>query len=94
MFEITSGDDGALHLRGRLDATQVDRAGQALAEVKSSCVLDCRELDYISSAGLGLLFQHQKRLLGAGGGLTLVNLNPHLRELFTIAGFDAVFRLG
>ncbi len=53
-------------------------------------VLDCKELKYASSGGLGLLFATQARLGASGGGLKLVNLSPHMRELFTIAGFDRV----
>jgi anti-anti-sigma factor len=48
-------------------------------------------LTYISSAGLGLLFATQKRLVDTGDALELINLNPHIREIFQIAGFDNIF---
>ena len=93
MFEITRDDDGTISLNGRLDASQVDSARTVFDQVTESCRIDFSGLSYISSAGLGLLFGTQKRLVDSGGGLTLVNLSPHIREIFQIAGFDNIFEI-
>jgi len=93
MLEITTGDDGALRLRGRLDALQAEKQTDVFARISGHGVLDLRDLDYISSAGLGLLFATHKRLADAGGGLRLVNLKPHIRELFAIASLESIFNL-
>ena len=93
MFEITRDDDGTIHLRGRFDAARVDEAKAVFARVDDSCTIDFGGLGYISSAGLGLLFATQKRLADNGGALTLTNLNPHIREVFRIAGFDTIFSI-
>lgn len=93
MFEITRDEAGAIHLRGRFDAAQVNRAKEVFSLVDDSCEVDFTELSYISSAGLGLLFATQKRLADSGGALTLTNLNPHIREVFRIAGFDHIFEI-
>lgn len=91
MFEIEAGDDGIIRLRGRLDAAQVEKAGEVLGQVKETRVIDLGEFSYISSAGLGLLFEVQRRLVDRGQALKLINLNPHLREIFVIAQFDRIF---
>ena len=93
MFEIKREDDGTITLHGRLDASQVEGARAFFDKVNESCKVDFAELSYISSAGLGLLFGTQKRLVESGGGLTLVNLSPHIREIFQIAGFDNIFEI-
>ena len=93
MFEIRFGEDGRIEMEGRLDAAESARAKSFLEELSESAVVDFAGLDYISSAGLGVLFAVQKRLLGAGGGLRLVHLNPHIREVFEIAGFDTIFEI-
>ena len=93
MFEITRDDDGVVHLQGRLDAAQIGKAKEVLCLVDDSYVVDFAELSYISSAGLGLLFATQKRLVDQGRALTLANLNPHIREVFRIAGFDNIFAI-
>jgi anti-anti-sigma factor len=93
MFEIKRDANGTISLHGRLDASQVSNARAVLDQVSESCDVDFAELSYISSAGLGLLFGTQKRLVDGGGGLTLINLSPHIREIFQIAGFDNIFEI-
>ena len=92
MFDIEVTGD-LIRLSGRLDAAQTDKADQALAQVTDSAVVDFGDLDYISSAGLGSLFAVQKRLLAQDMGLKLIHLNPHIREVFEIAGFDSIFEI-
>jgi anti-sigma B factor antagonist len=92
MFEIERASD-TIRFRGRLDASQVDRATEMLDQIVDSCVIDFAELKYISSAGLGALFATQRRLIDDGKALTLVNLSPHIREIFSIAGFDHIFEI-
>lgn len=94
MFEIEAENDGTIRLRGRFDAAQVEAASKVLDQVTESRVVDFQELKYISSAGLGLLFTVQRRLVDRGHRLRLVNLSPHLRELFMIAQFDRIFEIG
>ncbi len=93
MFDIQKGHNGEFLLSGRLDASQVDRVRDEMKQVQASCVVDFGGLDYISSAGMGVLLGIQKRLSGSGHALTLVNMNRHIREIFRIAGFDNVFRI-
>jgi anti-sigma B factor antagonist len=93
MFEIERIDKDTVHLHGRFDAAQVARAAEVLEQISESCVVDFAKLSYISSAGLGLLFATQKRLVDGGAALTLINLNPHIREIFSIAGFDHIFEI-
>jgi anti-sigma B factor antagonist len=93
MFDISTTEEGKILIRGRLDAAQVERARETFDRVQTSCEVDFEELAYISSAGLGLLFATQKRLVDAGQGLRLINLNPHIREVFQIAGFDTIFEI-
>ena len=93
MFEIKRSDDGTVHLDGRFDAAQVAAAKEVFALIDDSCVVDFAGLSYISSAGLGLLFATQTRLVDREMALTLTNLNPHIREVFRIAGFDNIFTI-
>ena len=93
MFDIKEAGGGRIELHGRLDASQTDRAREILNAVNESCIIDFGALDYISSAGLGVLLGAQKRLAESGKALKLVNLNRHIRELFHIAGFDHIFEI-
>lgn len=93
MFDVSRDANGRLAFRGRLDASQAEKARGALDAVASSCVLDFGGLDYISSAGLGVLLAAQKRLGEGGQSLTIVGMNAHIRNIFHIAGFDLVFTI-
>jgi anti-sigma B factor antagonist len=93
MFEISDTENDTIALRGRFDASQVAEATAVFELVNESCAVDFSELTYISSAGLGLLFATQRRLVDAGKKLHLINLNPHIREIFQIAGFDRIFEI-
>lgn len=93
MFDIRHSDDGRVAFVGRLDASQVDGAREALQGITTSCTLDFTELEYISSLGLGVLLEAQKRLTAAGHGLKITNLSAHIRDLFELAGFDLIFEI-
>lgn len=93
MFEIKDMGNGRIGLFGRFDASQVETVRAVLDTVDGSAILDFARLDYISSAGLGLLLGTQKRLAGSSNGLKIMNMNQHIREIFKIAGFDQIFEV-
>ena len=93
MFDIKSAGDGRVLLSGRFDASQADVARKEFDKIAASSVVDFKDLEYISSAGLGVLFAAQKRLKGQGQGLRLVNMNQHIRDVFRYARFDLIFEI-
>ena len=93
MFDIQIQDGGLVRLSGRLDAAQADRARATLLSVNQSATIDLIDLDYISSAGLGVLVQTYKRLHDSGHTLRLTNLKPRIRSVFVYAGLDRVLKL-
>jgi len=93
MFEIQVEGAGLVKLSGRLDAAQADKAKAALDALGSSVTLDITDLDYVSSAGLGVLVQTYKRLRDSGHTFRLTNLKPRIRSVFVYAGLDKVLQL-
>jgi anti-anti-sigma factor len=93
MFAIDKGPDGSIVISGRLDAAQAPTAQALLDQVEGTVTLDCRGLEYISSAGLGVLLKTQKRLLAAGGKLRLAGVSRHLQDIFGYSGFDRLFEI-
>ncbi len=94
MFDIQNGPNGEIQLSGRFDASQVDKAQGVFAGLGEGRVVDLARLEYISSAGLGVLLAAQKSLRGKGQGLKLVNLNHHIRDVLHFSGFDQIFEIG
>ena len=93
MLQIDFGADGAVLISGRLDAAQCPTTQAFLDRVDGVVVLDCSRLEYISSAGLGVLLKTQKRLKASAGKLRLVGVNRHLQDIFRYSGFDQIFEI-
>jgi anti-anti-sigma factor len=91
MFEIGFNEDGQVAVSGRLDAAHADRAQTFLDDVQGACVVDMAGLEYISSAGLGVLLRTHKRLMAGESGLVLINVNAHINDIFRYSGFDKLF---
>jgi anti-sigma B factor antagonist len=93
MFEIRLGQQGEVICEGRLDASQAAKAQAFLDALTAPHVVDLAAMEYISSAGLGVLLRTQKRALQTGGGLRLINVNRHIRDIFRYSGFDRIFEI-
>ncbi|MGE5176164.1 MAG: STAS domain-containing protein [Hyphomicrobiales bacterium] len=93
MFDIESVAEGRIKLTGRLDASQTDKAAATLQTLNGPLTADCSGLEYISSAGIGVLLETYKRLNDAGHTLTLAHLSPRIRNVFAYAGLDRVLRI-
>jgi anti-anti-sigma factor len=93
VFEIGQTEDGTVWLAGRLDAAESSRAQSFLDGVQKPRMVDLSRLEYVSSAGLGVLLRTQKRAMSSGGGLILINANKHIRDIFRYSGFDRVFEV-
>jgi anti-sigma B factor antagonist len=93
MFAIEKSPDGNVVISGRLDAAEAPNAQAFLDGVAGTVTLDCRGLEYISSAGLGVLLKTQKRLMATGGKLRLAGVSRHLQDIFGYSGFDRLFEI-
>ena len=93
MFDIRQAQDGVIRLSGRFDASQVQRAQVVFDALLTSCVVDFADLEYISSAGLGVLLATQKRLSDAGASLKLKNMRKLVRDVFKYSRLDRIFEI-
>ena len=93
MLAIDFGANGEVVIAGRLDASQCPTAQTFLDRVEGPVTMDCSRLEYISSAGLGVLLKTQKRLMASKGKLRLAGVNRHLQDIFQYSGFDQIFEI-
>ena len=93
MFQIELNEKGVVVVRGRLDAAQAPKAQTFLDRIEGECIVDLQALEYVSSAGLGVLLRTHKRLMGGGEALKLINVNNHVNDIFTYSGFDKLFEI-
>ena len=93
MLSIEPGPGGTVAIAGRFDAAQCATVRAYLDKLDGVVILECSRLEYVSSAGLGVLLKTQKRLMAAGGKLRLTGVSRHLRDIFIYSGFDQIFEI-
>jgi anti-anti-sigma factor len=91
------GNVDILDLNGRLDTMHFPLVDKELTTMiddnHKQIVLDCTDLDYISSSGLRVLLKGLKQMEAAKGRLTLCCLQPQIIQIFKISGFDHLFEI-
>jgi anti-anti-sigma factor len=93
MLTIEALSKTTVSLSGRFDASQVQRAEMVLNQITETCILDCTGLEYISSAGIGVILALYKRLDERGGTVKMTNVSALIRQVFHYAGLDKVFSI-
>ena len=86
-----------LSLAGRLDTLNFpvfDNEITALLDKKlNDIILDCGDMDYVSSSGLRVLLKALKQAKAAGGKFVICRLQPQISQIFKISGFDHLFEI-
>jgi anti-sigma B factor antagonist len=91
---IENGSNVTLKLIGRIDTTtapELEAVVESLTGV-TNLVMDCGELEYVSSAGLRVILKAQK-MMNTQGSLTLCNVNETIMEVFDITGFADILTI-
>lgn len=92
--ERPAGDTSVISIAGRLDATSSAAASlaleQSISQGKHAIILDLSDLAYTSSSGLRVFLVALKQMRKAGGEVLIARPNPHVMEVFAIAGFDRI----
>jgi anti-sigma B factor antagonist len=90
-----TGDVRILHLRGRLDLTAAADFNTLLDRIVSEggkkVVMQCRDLQYVSSSGLGAFITAGKKL--GSSKVVFAELNQHVQNLFEMAGITQFFQI-
>lgn len=98
MFTIEKKDEGKtleLVLSGRLDTTtapQLDEVVSKGLSGKETLVINMKDLEYISSAGLRTLLAAQK-LMNKQGTMTVRNASDGIKEIFAVTGFSDILTI-
>ena len=84
-------------LAGRLDTPAAQEIAQEMGalvdEAAEVIVLDCSELDYISSSGLRLFLVLRKSAAEKGGKVIVQNISDSIRNVFMMTGFLNLFEI-
>ena len=91
----TNGNNLTIALSGRLDTTT---APELESELKDSLdgiatlIMDCKELEYISSAGLRV-FLSAKKTMNKQGSMIVRNASDEVKEIFEVTGFSDILTI-
>ncbi len=90
-------DVSVIELKGYLDAhtaPDLETAFQKLmSENKFNIVVNCRDLSYISSAGLGVFMAYVEDVRKNKGDIKLTNMTPKVYNVFDLLGFPILYEI-
>lgn len=84
-----------LELCGELDAHTASQLEDSLKKLldqkKHQIIINCEELDYIASAGLGVFMAYIEDVRSLGGDIKLTNMNSKVYNVFDLLGFPSLY---
>ena len=96
-INITDDIQTIITVKGRLDTVSAPDFEKAVASIMTGAmkdtVVDCTELDYISSSGLRQFLALQKTANAKQVKLTLKGMKDEIKEIFDMTGFTNLFHL-
>ncbi|GHV12810.1 anti-sigma factor antagonist [Fibrobacterales bacterium] len=85
-------------LSGKLDTLSADDFSETVYEIFenggfNTLRFDCKDLDYVSSAGLRVFLSAKKTADGRNLSVELCNLSQSILEIFEVTGFNSIFTI-
>lgn len=84
-----------LDIQGELDAHtafQLEQELKSLIDAESyHIIVNCRELAYIASAGLGVFMAYIEDIRNLGGDIKLSNMTESVFHVFDLLGFPSLY---
>lgn len=94
MFSINFNEDTqVISLNGNFDVSRADEVKLVLEKIDSSVTIDMSNLDFICSAGIGIMIMTYRRLKEKGENIYLKNLNDNIKKVFKVSLLDKIFNI-
>ena len=91
--KVKEGNTLVVNVVGRLDtstAPQMEEELKDSLEGLDELIIDCKEVEYVSSAGLRVLLSTQKKMKG---NMKVRNVNEDVNEIFEVTGFSDILNI-
>ena len=83
-----------ISIAGSLDSNTAAKLQQSIDteinETVSTTIIDFKDLDFLSSAGLRVLLSAAKEMRRREGKIVLCSLNEFVKEIFEVSGFQSL----
>ncbi len=97
LIERKTGKCMIISIKGRLDTINYSILEKRLTELLDQNIdrilINCAQMDYVSSSGLRILLMALKRITMVKGKFVLCSLQDNIREIFEISGFTTIFEI-
>jgi anti-sigma B factor antagonist len=94
MFRVEYNKDiQTVFLIGSFDTSKAEVVKGVLEKVENSIKVDMADLDFICSAGIGILVMTYRKLKEKGEDIRLVNLNDYIKKVFKVSMLDKIFNI-
>ncbi|MFN3403421.1 MAG: STAS domain-containing protein [Cytophagaceae bacterium] len=97
IFSEKEEDFYIISIEGDLDASSciiLDKAiAEAVAKGENKILVNCINLNYISSAGLGVFMSYIQEFENNNIGLVLFNVSSKVKNVFQILGLDELIKI-
>lgn len=84
-----------LDISGELDAHTASQLEESLKKLidqdKHNIIVNCENLDYIASAGLGVFMAYIEDVRSLGGDIKLTSMQPKVYNVFDLLGFPTLY---
>lgn len=84
-----------IYPKGHLDAHNVGKFEKEILKLLEgsvvNLVVNCKDLNYISSAGMGIIMGYLDEVREKGGDIKLCMLNERVYEIFDLVGFTDIY---
>ena len=92
-----SGNQVIALFSGRLDTSSAIPTAEAVKPLleaeNKEIILDCSQLEYISSSGLRIFLSIRKDATAHGSKVIVRNINADIRQVFVMTGFLSLFEI-
>lgn len=92
-----NGNQLIAQFNGRLDTAAAVPTAEAVKPLMEAAgkeiILDCTQLEYISSSGLRIFLSVRKEAAAHGSKVIVRNINSDIRQVFMMTGFISLFEI-
>lgn len=92
-----TGEFLVLNIEGKIDMSNYVSAEAEVVEIinagNKNIIMNCQELEYVSSAGLRVFLTALKKVKALGGKIAVCHLNDDLQEAFEVSSFASIFKV-
>jgi anti-sigma B factor antagonist len=99
-FQVSFRANGTVNIidvKGYLDAHTApnleEAFGKLIKEKKYNILVNCKDLNYISSAGLGVFMAFIEDVRAQDGDIKMSNMSPKVYNIFDLLGFPILYEI-